>query len=301
MNVAVVGGSGFVGRHVVRRFASMGGSVVNLDRRNPPALARGEHLISLDLRADRSPEEAAARCPLPVDAVVWLAGVPNRRPSAVDESALDDLAVMVEAPLRYLAALDPAPSSFVYASSIQVYGLPRYLPVDETHPTDPVSSYGIAKLCGESFLDIACRAREVPLAILRFSFVYGPGQNAENAIPRFVDAVRKNQPPRVHGSGGHVRDDVYVGDVARAIEIAVWRRAEGVFNVAGGRPRTILEVAETVCRVSGKPLRPLRVAETGVWTDRWFAVDRARRELGFEAATTLEEGLSAMLAEDRLA
>jgi nucleoside-diphosphate-sugar epimerase len=57
-------------------------------------------------------------------------------------------------------------------------------------------------------------------------------------------------------------------------------------------------VAETACRVSGKALRPLHLPETGAWVDRWFAVDRARRELGFEAATTLEEGLRAMLRGD---
>ena len=297
MKVAVVGGSGFVGRHVVRRFLSIGCSVLNLDRRVPKALSPGERHVPVDLAFDREPESAAAGSGS-VDAVVWLAAVPNRRRTSVDETALDDLNVMVEAPVRYLAALEPAPSRFVYMSSIQVYGLPQRLPVDESHPTDPIYAYGVAKLCGETCLRIACGARETPLSILRPSFVYGPGQNPENVIPRFVDALRRDEPPRVYGAGSDVRDDVYVGDVARAVELAVERRAEGVFNVAGGRPRTILEVAETACRVSGKTIRPLHVTETGVWTDRWFDVERARRELGFEPTTSLEEGLRAMFQGD---
>ncbi len=292
MRIAVVGGSGFVGRHVVRGFLSAGASVMNLDRRIPPFLAEGERHLSVDLCRDLELEAAARSAP--VDAVVWLAAVRKGRIPSVDEGALEDLSVMVEAPLRYLSALEPAPTSFVYLSSIQVYGLPRRLPVDESHPTEPVSSYGVAKLSGETGLGIACRDREIPLTLLRPSFIYGPGQHKENAIAKFVESLRRDQPPRVFGSGGGIRDDVFVGDVARAVELAVEKRAEGVFNVAGGRPRTILEVAETACRVSGKAIRPILVEEPSVWTDRWFTVDRARLELGFEATTPLDEGLRAM-------
>jgi UDP-glucose 4-epimerase len=293
MRAAVVGGSGFVGRHVVERLLEIGEGVVNVDRRAPQAPGARERYLSCDLASAVGPEDAALGSGT-IDVVVWLAALGSGGRASVDATSLDEIRVMVEAPLRYLAALEPPPSSFVYFSSVQVYGAPRRLPVDEDHETEPQLAYGVAKLCAESYLEIACRDRAIPLATLRPAFIYGPGQNPENAIPKFLAALRRDEPPRVFGAGSGVRDDVYVADVARATELAIAKRASGVFNVATGRPHSLLEVAETACRVSGKPLRPVHAPEEGSWIDRWFAVDRAERALGFSASTSLEEGLRAM-------
>jgi UDP-glucose 4-epimerase len=296
MNVAVVGGSGFVGRHVVRWFLPRGARVVNIDERAPASLHPGERFVAGEIGGGLVPERAAERSGS-VDAVVWLAAVPNRRRIAVDETAIEDLNDMVEAPVRYLEGLAERPSSVVYVSSIQVYGPPRKLPVDEEHPTEPEVGYGIAKLCGESYVAISCRARDVPLAVLRPSFIYGPGQHSQNVIPRFLAALREGKAPVVHGTGREIRDDVYVGDVAHAIGLAVERRARGVFNVASGSPHTLLEVANAACLVSGLSLRPVVESKASDWTDRWFAVDKALRELSLGPGTPLSEGLRAMWRE----
>lgn len=296
MRVAVVGGSGFIGRHVVRRLSRSGARVVNVDRRPPASLVRNETLVRNDA-GGRADDEAAASCGA-VDAVVWLASTPNRHRAAVDASALEDQAVMVEGPLRFLTALEPRPPSFLYMSSVQVYGVPRELPVSEDHPTEPHEIYGVAKLAAEHVLRIACAGTPTALAVFRAAFVYGPGQHAANVIPTFLAALRRAEPPAIHGSGNEVRDDIYVGDLAAAVQAAVVGRAEGVFNVASGRPTTLLELAETCCRVTGQEIQPRRTARPSGWIDRWFTVDRARRELGLNPMS-LEEGLRRMWREDR--
>jgi UDP-glucose 4-epimerase len=289
MNVAVVGGSGFIGRHVVRRLVTNGHTVFTIDRHEPPDPLAGERALEVDLGEDGGPESAAAATP-EVDGLVWLAAT-IRQARAVDQGALQDLRVMVESPLRFLGALSAPPATLVYASSIQVYGRPERLPVDENHPTRPFTAYGAAKLCAEHYLRIACAGIGARLALLRLAFVYGPGQHPENVIPRFLRSLRRGETPVIHGSGNGVRDDVYVEDVARSIARALDAGAQGVFNISGGRPHTLLDVARTACRVAGSRQAPRHEDIDPDWIDRWYSIERARNELGFEPMVTLEEGL----------
>ena len=294
MRIAAVGGAGFVGRHLARQLHEAGHESISLDRRPIGAPYGGERALAVDLMGAGGPEAAARACG-PVDAIVWLAASIRQR-TRVDESAAEDLQLMVEAPLRFLRALERPPTSFVFISSIQVYGRPVRLPVDEAHPTDPVTSYGVAKLCAEKYLGVACAGSGIPLACLRLGFVYGPGQHPDNAIPRFLGALRRGEAPVVRGDGKGIRDDIYAGDVAQAIEKAILCRARGAVNIAAGRPHTLLEVAEAACRVAGGRLAPVRDPADSGWVDRWFSADAARRLLGFEARTPLEEGLRRMWA-----
>jgi UDP-glucose 4-epimerase len=292
VRVLVVGGSGFVGRHVVRLLREEEHSVLNADLRAPGSPWPGEQIAALDLLAPGA-IETLARGAGAVDGVVWLAAV-IRKEAGIDERARADLALMVDAPLRLVRALPRAPRAVVHASSVKVYSPPERTPVDENHPAHPVTPYGVSKLCAEHYLDILGRQRGCPVASLRLAFVYGPGQHPDNAFPRFVAAVRRGEAPVIHGSGADVRDDVYVGDVARAVLATLDRGVAGSFNIASGRPRTLLEAAQAVCRLGGAGLVPRHVDQPSRWVDRVFAAEKAREQLGFEAATSLEEGLRAM-------
>ena len=289
MHVVIIGASGFLGRHVVRRLLSVGMQVTSVDLYEPATKEEKEFFVVADVFRDKDLAkriEEHAR----IDAVVWLAAT-IRHISSVDERAIEDMNIMIEAPLRFLRTLKHLPSEVVYVSSIQVYGRPLYLPIDEGHPTHPLRTYGAAKLCAEHMLEIASRKYGIAASFLRVAFVYGPGQHRENVLPEFIDAVRNGKPPVVHGSGLGKRDDIYVGDVARAIELSIAKKASGVFNIASGHCHTTLDVARTVCRQASSELEPVFDRETTVWMDRCFVVDKARDVFGFEAATTFEEGV----------
>jgi UDP-glucose 4-epimerase len=201
---------------------------------------------------------------------------------------------MVEAPLSLLRALDSAPASFVNMSSVQVYGRPVALPIDETHPKDPFTAYGVAKLYAEQVLDIAGTKRGTAVASLRAAFIYGPGQHEANVLPRFIDAVRRGEAPVVFGKGEDVRDDVYVGDVAEALRLAMHCKVRGAFNIASGRPHTIRDVALTVCALGPTGLAPRHEDKPSNWIDRHYTVDRAREAFGFRAETPFCDGVRAM-------
>jgi len=292
MKVVVVGGSGFVGRHVVERFAMAGAEVVNWDRRPPAHAAPGEQFQGVDV-LDGGEVRRWARDLGQVDGVAWLAASIRHR-LGVDATAEEDLKLMVEAPLSLLRALNPAPASFVNMSSIQVYGRPVTLPIDENHPKDPFTAYGVAKLYAEQVLDIAGTKRGTAVASLRVAFIYGPGQHQANVLPRFIEAVRRGEAPVVYGKGDDVRDDVYAGDVAEAVKLAMVRKVRGAFNVASGRPHTIRDVALAVCALGPAGLAPRHEDKPSNWVDRYYKADRAREAFGFLAQTPFSDGVRAM-------
>ncbi|MCU0242502.1 MAG: NAD-dependent epimerase/dehydratase family protein [Vicinamibacteria bacterium] len=292
MRVLVVGGSGFIGRHVVAALRSAEHAVVNADVRPPHNVVMGEQYVALNLLDAQTVERFARECGA-WDGIVFLAAV-IRQDTRIDERAQDDLRLMVEAPLRLARSLEKPPRVFVHASSIKVYSLPARQPMDEDHPTHPVTAYGVAKLCAEHYLDLLGARAGFPVTSLRLGFVYGPGQHAGNAFSRFIAAVRRGEAPVIHGDGSDVRDDIYVGDVARAVLCALDRCRRGVFNIASGQGRTLLEAAQIVCRLGRPGLAPRHVEPPGSWVDRVFAVERAREQLGFVASTSLDRGLEAM-------
>jgi UDP-glucose 4-epimerase len=299
VRVGVVGGSGCVGRHVVAGLAAAGSEIVTVDVRAPAALAVGETVVLAELDDDRAVVRAADQCGR-LDALVWLAAT-IASPPITDERAVTAFTVMVEAPVRFLDALPELPAAVVNASSIEVYGAPQFLPVSEEHPTNPTGVYGAAKLAAEHYLRITLRDTGSSLAALRLAFIYGPGQHAQNAIPSFIARLRRGEPPSLRGSGSGVRDDVFVGDVARAVQLALDARADGVFNIATGRPHTLLDVAETACEIAGTGLRPEIGNEPSGWVDRWYDGSLARDTFGFEAQMSLREGLRAMWSHEETA
>lgn len=289
MRVAIVGSAGFIGQHVTRHLTTAGMEIIAIDR--VPSDPKED--TNLSITADMTLSDDITRAAQDsghVDAVVWLAAA-IRHISTVDERSLEDISLMVNAPLQFLHSLRHAPSTLVYLSSIQVYGKPQYLPIDEKHPTNPFRTYGVAKLFAEHMLAIYSKKHGIAASFHRLAFVYGPGQHPDNILPRFIRDAKEGRSPILHGDGGDKRDDIYIDDVVRAVELAITHNAIGAYNIASGTCHTILDVARTVCEVSDTNLTPTFTPTPSTWIDRCFTNDKAKKEFGFFPKIDFTQGV----------
>jgi UDP-glucose 4-epimerase len=153
-----------------------------------------------------------------------------------------------------------------------VYGRPRYLPVDEQHPTEPISSYGIVKLTCEKYVEMYADRHGIPAQVLRCSNVYGehqPAGRGQGTIPTFLQRILAGEPLTLFGDGSIVRDYVYVGDLAAAVLRLLELPAEPrVINVGSGEGASLSRLVELIEGLTGKsvpierlPDRPFDVRE----------------------------------------
>ena len=132
---------------------------------------------------------------------------------------------------------------FLMASTAAVYGKPQYLPIDENHPTEPLSYYGLSKLTMEKYVQLS----EVPYLIFRFSNVYGERQSSSQesgVISIFNDKMLKKEPINIYGDGSQVRDFVYVKDIAKVCVSSLQRDDlyNQVINYSSNKGITINEL-----------------------------------------------------------
>jgi len=180
--------------------------------------------------------------------------------------------------------------NFIYASSMSVYSTPpEYLPVDESHPTQSDDTYGKTKLIGEILCE--CYSRVIRTIVIRFSSVFGPGDNARVTY-YFMKSAVSDHAIHVDGDGSQSSDFIYVDDAVRGAMLAMEKGKSGeVYNIGSGRETSVLELANLVAglgedkvdvKLSGKPaIRPFRFAAD---------IGKARRELGY-SPSGLVDGL----------
>lgn len=302
MRVLITGGAGFIGHNLAIRLKNNGFEVSVLD-----SLER-----STVLAVKRLEETGVPLTRVGVTDMDNVKGALRGVDVVVHAAAYTDVAESMERPVLYLdknvlgtasvaeASLKKGVGLFIYLSSAAVYGDPVRLPVDENHPTDPSSPYGLSKLMGEDAVRFFSRLG-LRYVVLRLFNVYGPGQNAAYAgvITRFMERVRKGLPPVVYGDGEQTRDFIHVDEVAEAVELAAGtQHVNEVFNIGSGSPVRIRELARLVmrlCRVEGEPLyagqRPGDIKHS------YADIAKARSLLGFKPEIGLEEGLKKLLFE----
>jgi UDP-glucose 4-epimerase len=236
------------------------------------------------------------------DVVYHLAALPSV-PRSV-ERPLESHRATAEGTLAVLGAAEKAGvRRVVYASSSSVYGDTPTLPKREDMPPRPLSPYAAAKLSGELHARWWGTQTRLETVSLRFFNVYGPRQDPDSpyaaVIPIFSGALRAGRPMPVNGDGGQTRDFTFVGDVVRGI-VAAGAAADvsgRVYNIAGGHPVSVKEMGGALARILGVPPRmEFLPSRPGDIRDSFADVASARRELGFEARVSLEEGLRATVA-----
>jgi UDP-N-acetylglucosamine/UDP-N-acetyl-alpha-D-glucosaminouronate 4-epimerase len=296
--VLVTGGAGFIGSNLVRALQTRGDDVRVLDNFStgfrPNLDGLDVEIVEGELRSYERVHNAVRGTE-----VVYHLGALGSVPRSVQDP-LTSNAVNVEGTMNVLlAARDEKVRRVVFASSSSVYGPDPPQPTPEDARLDPISPYGVAKLAAERYCGAFSRVYEAfETVVLRYFNVYGPRQSPFSqyaaVIPLFIAAFARGEPITIFGDGEQSRDFTYVDDAVSATIAA--GEADGAsghaFNVAGGEPRSVNEVAETIGLLLGKPVdRELRPPRPGDIRDSCADLTAARETLGYEPVVELEEGL----------
>jgi UDP-glucose 4-epimerase len=303
MKVAVTGGAGYIGSTLMMRLLEEGYEAVSIDN-----LSRGDYscLRGLEgpmelLIADVRDKDLLRETFKGVEVIVHLAAIPGLR--ACDERPQEAISVNIYGTLLVLeAAIEADVQRLIFASSAAVYGVPRYLPVDEEHPLKPLNLYGVTKLAGERLVEAYHQNHGLEAVILRLGNVFGVGLYTrwDTVIPKFVKQGLRSEPLTIYGDGHSSRDFVHVEDVVEAILLSL-RGDDGfeVYNV-GGEPMEVGQVAEIVWEeieeATGKRVGvthlPPRRGETKCIE---YNTTKIRRRLGYRPQWSVRMGVRQLI------
>ncbi|WP_363323879.1 NAD-dependent epimerase/dehydratase family protein [uncultured Paracoccus sp.] len=289
----ILGASGFIGRHLVRRMADQGLAVRAMSRSREPSF-ESPHVEwiagnPLDPEAVGAVLEGCESC-------VQL--VTTTKPGTANGNMSYDISSNLINNVRIMQKLGQQPDmKFVYLSSGgTVYGNPLYVPIKEAHPTEPFSSYGITKLAIEKYIQMFVRLNRFKASILRVSNPFGEFQSftdGQGVVPTFLWKVLNREAIEIWGDGLAVRDYIYVGDVCDAIIAALGYRGDKVvFNIGFGRGLSVLEILKGIEETVGfsTEVKHLDARPTDVQVsvlDNTLAFE----ELGWTPQTSFYEGL----------
>jgi UDP-glucose 4-epimerase len=293
--VVVTGGAGFIGSHSVEGLLGEGASVLVIDDMSH-ASTRPLPATCAVLVADIAGEEArrviAAFKPTAILHLAAQGGV-NRS----WREPLVDARINVLGTVSVLRVARDTGCRVVLASSGgAVYGAAEHLPaVEDTQPA-PRSPYGTAKLATETYLAMFARSGGPGGMALRYSNVYGPGQDGTGeagVVAITCTRLLSGLPPRLRGDGSQTRDFVYVADVVAANLAALHSATDGVLNTGTGVETAVREVIERISAVAGyrgeTEVVPLPAGEV---SRSRLDVRSARTVLGWEPRVALDDGLA---------
>jgi UDP-glucose 4-epimerase len=305
LRILVTGGAGFIGSHVVDAFLAEGHEVHVLD-----SLVHGDEK-RLDARAAlhkldiRDPSLATLLADERYDAVSHHAAQIDVRRSVDDP--LHDADVNVMGSLNLLhACVRSGVKKVIYASSGgAVYGEPQYLPVDESHPIEPVSPYGVSKHVVEQYLRQMAATHGLRYTILRYPNVYGPRQDPlgeAGVVAIFASRMLAGEEITIYGTGEQERDFICATDCARANAMCLTRADGCTLNLGSGHGTTINQLFRAMASITGYERQP-HYAPARLGETLRMAVDasRAREVLGWEPSFSLGEGLRLTVAYFRQA
>ncbi len=307
--ILITGGLGFIGSNLARRLVQMGGDVTLVDSLIPEY---GGNLYNIrgienqvrvnisDVRDEHSMRYLVQR----QDYLFNLAGQTSHMDSMADPTT--DLAINSQAQLSILEACrhyNPD-IKIVFASTRQIYGKPKYLPVDEQHPISPVDVNGINKTSGEWYHILYNNVYGIRTCVLRLTNTYGPRMRIKDARQTFLGVwlrlVLEGHPFEVWG-GKQLRDFNYIDDCIEALLLAAGQdKTDGkTYNLGASPPINLKDLAKLLIELNGNGKYVVRnypkerkKIDIG---DYYSDYKKFSAAVGWEPKIDLREGLSKTL------
>lgn len=248
MKIVVSGGAGFIGSNIVMALVNAGHKLTVLDNLSTGFVTNLEGLDVELVKGDILDTNSLNKVMNGKDAIYHLAASVGNLKSI--EFPDRDMEVNYKGTLNLLeAAKKNGVSRFIFSSTAAGYGEPKYLPVDEDHPMNPDSPYGVSKISAEKLALCYGRLYDMQVTCLRYFNAYGVNQRYDaygNVIPMFCFRIAKGEGIFVYGDGTQTRDFINVDDIARANVMALEKNVIGYYNIASGVGTSINELVSAL-------------------------------------------------------
>ena len=294
MRVLITGGAGFIGSHLVNRLVEDGYKVTVADD-----LSRGT-LENVNVKADFEKIDVTSKS--------FLKLVIKFKPDAIFHfAAQSDIGQSLKDPqkdisINFLATqtlLDQAKvlkiKKIIFASSAAVYAESKKMPIKEEDLKEPISLYGVSKLCSEYLLRNYHKIHGLPYASLRFANVYGSRQDMSaegGVIAIFINKILKNSQATIFGDGTQTRDFTYVSDVVDACLLSLSYKVAGEFNIGTATETSIRGLYERLLKLSGaqdnikfEKRKFLEVGRNSLFSEKF------KKSTGWKPKVSIREGL----------
>ena len=305
MNILVTGSAGFIGFHTAKKLLARGDNVIGVDDFND--------YYDVKLKEDRNKilEEnenykvyrqdiTYLHClekiftENKIDKVCHLAARAGVRASIEDPHLYTKTNIVGTQNLLELAKVNKI-KNFVFASSSSVYGGNKKIPYSEEDKVDnPVSPYAATKKSGELLCHAYHHLYKMPITCLRFFTVYGPWGRPDMAYFKFIKLISENKAIPVYNQGDHKRDFTYIDDIVEGVVAALDKQSEfEIINLGNNKTEELMHFIEVLEKVFGqeakKKMLPMQAGDVH---ETYADITKAKKILGFNPQTTIEQGLS---------
>jgi len=240
--ILITGGSGFIGLHL-SRYLKKEYDVTAYDIKDP-----GDNDIEFILGDVNDKEKLLQACQ-GIDVVIHLAAVVGVKNTEDDPVTTLNTNIIGTKNILEACAKNNV-KKVILASSSEVYGEPKILPIDESHIPMPVTSYGISKLASEEYVKSYAKMHNFKYSILRFFNVIGQGQALDFVFPEFINSALKNEHITIHGSGLQIRAFCHVDDICQGVKKVIPTGHNEIFNIGNdSEPISIENLAKKIITV----------------------------------------------------
>lgn len=293
MNVAVTGGAGFIGSHLVDRLVSKNNNVVVIDNLSSGKREYVNNKAEFVKIAVQSPHLRQIFRERKFDIIFHLAA--QASVSGSKSNPLGDAKTNIFGTLNILkfASLHKV-KKIVFAHSVASFGEPKYLPIDEKHPVGPISFYGLSKYAGSSYVELFGNFHNLPYVIGIFANVYGPRQNHQGeggVVSIFSYQMLNKIRPKIYGNGKQTRDFIYVSDLSDAL-ISFKKAKNEVFTIGTGKEITINDLYKKIAMMTNFKHPPIYAKKKeGDILRSVLSTKKTKKILDFSPKVKLHEGL----------
>ena len=279
--IAITGASGFLGRNLLHHLGKNNYQLTVLDR-GKADFSKAIRIVKGNLLTGEGIDEFLSGSGV----LIHLAGQVSPDSTSMGEGNIRTTENLVSKVRKHQV------KRIIFSSTVAVYGSSSNEKLfKESDICNPDTEYGLSKFKAEEIIKKLCKEIGIQYTMLRFSSLYGPGNNKGLVYNLCTDLTNKGM-ITVYGDGRQKRDLVWGDDAARVLLVALEQNLKGVYNIGAGNNYSILDIISILEKVSGRKSRIVfKKPDTSKMSNIFYSIEKIKKETGWMPKMTIEEGL----------